>query len=311
MGLGRQWLRPEGMLESMDLNRYRSAAVMRASLWVLLLVLALSGCTTLDRIPEMLPAAGYVDSDGLQIHYQRFGQGPPLVLVHGWGADIQSNWVDSGWIEALSPYRTVLAIDVRGHGRSDKPHALAPYSYAAMSQDVLAVLDAHQFARAELMGYSMGSFIGAHLLGHVPERFSAMVLGGIGDETAESAAQGAIIGEALRAPDLASVEHPLGKAVREFVEASPANDLLALAYSAEQMWPEGYPLRIAGSGIANAQYPVLIVNGENDHPYVGSADRLAAALPNGRHVRIPGEDHLSVVADPRFKTMVLEFLRSR
>ena len=296
------------MFEFMDAIKNQRCVRVASALLVLLLVIG--GCAINDRRPVALPTSGFVDSDGLQIHYQRFGQGPPLLLVHGWGADIQSNWIDSGWIEALRPHRTIWAIDVRGHGRSDKPHVLGPYSYEAMSHDVLAVMDAFGMATAELMGYSMGAFIGAHLLGHASHRFTAMVLGGIGDETDQSAAQGAVIAAALRAPDPADIANPLGKAVRDFVAESPDSDLLALAYSAEKMWPEGYPLVIAGAGIVDAQFPVLIVNGSEDHPYVDSADRLADALPDGRHVRIPEADHLSVVADPRFKSVVLAFLQN-
>lgn len=180
-----------------------------------------------------------------------------------------------------------------------------------MSQDVLAVMDALQIARADFMGYSMGAFMGAYLLGHHPQRFSAMVLGGIGDETAASAAQGAVIAAALRAASLNEITDPMGRAVRSFVETNPDNDLEALAYSAQQMWPEGYPLQIAGAGLADAELPVLIVNGSNDHPYVDSADQLAAALRNGQHVRIPDVDHLTAVADERFKERVIEFLTER
>jgi pimeloyl-ACP methyl ester carboxylesterase len=255
-----------------------------------------------------VPQSGFIESKGLQIYFKRFGAGQPMILVHGWGADTRSNWVDSGWIEVLETHRMVISIDIRGHGKSDKPHALPPYSYAAMSQDVLAVMEAHGIEEADFMGYSMGSFIGAYLLGHHPERFTSMILGGIGDETESSAAQGGAIAQALRAPDLASISDAAGKRIRAFVESNPGNDLESLAYSALKMWPEGYPLKIAGSNIAQAQFPVLIVNGENDHPYVDSADQLAAALPNARHLRITGTDHLTTVSDERFKKAVVEFL---
>jgi len=132
--------------------------------------------------------SGYIESDGLQIYYQQVGEGPPLMLVHGWGTDAQSNWVDTGWVKVLEELRTVVSIDVRGHGRSDKPYALEPYSYAAMSRDVLNVMDALNISKTDFMGYSMGSFMGAYLLGHYPHRFTVMVLGRIGDETESSAA---------------------------------------------------------------------------------------------------------------------------
>ena len=161
--------------------------------------------------------SGYAVVHGLQIYYQIFGAGSPLVLVHGWGADSESHWVESGWVKLLSENRMVIAIDVRGHGRSDKPHALEPYSYAQMSADVIAVMDELELRRVDFMGYSMGAFMGAYLLGHHPERFRSMVLGGIGDESDSTAELGSVIAQALQAENVENIEHPYGKAVRAFV----------------------------------------------------------------------------------------------
>jgi pimeloyl-ACP methyl ester carboxylesterase len=255
--------------------------------------------------------SGFIDSDGLQIYYEQVGTGLPMILVHGWGADTQSNWVDTGWVNALKHHRTVISIDVRGHGKSAKPHTLGPYSYAEMSRDVLNVMDALTVEKADFMGYSMGSFMGAYLLGHYPERFTSMVLGGIGNETQSSAAQGSVIARALRATDPASIDNSAGKSVRRFVETNPNNDLEALACSALKMWPEGYPLKIAGEHIGQADFPVLIVNGDQDYPYVDSADDIAAALPRARHKKLPGADHLSAVTHPLFKDIVIDFLNAR
>jgi len=257
-----------------------------------------------------LSLSGYTISDGLQIYFEQSGIGPPMILVHGWGSDTQHNWVDTGWISLLGKHRTVISIDVRGHGKSDKPYSLAPYSYAAMSGDVIAVMNELDIDTADFLGYSMGSFMGAHLLGHQAQRFTSMVLGGIGDETDLSAAQGTSIAQALRASNLADINSAAGRSVRKFVEANPNNDLAALAFSALKMWPEGYPLNIAGPNIRLAQFPVLIINGENDRPYVDSADELAAALPNGKHIRIAGTDHLTTVTDDYFKQVVVDFLLS-
>jgi hypothetical protein len=82
----------------------------------------------------------------------------------------------------------------------------------------------------------MGSLMGAHLLGHHPERFIAMVLGGTGDEAELSAAQGSVIAQALRVPDLLSISNPADKNIRKFVESNPNNDLESLADSALKMW---------------------------------------------------------------------------
>ena len=230
-----------------------------------------------------------------------------MVLVHGWGADAHSNWVETGWTSALSAIRTVITLDVRGHGQSDKPHTEAPYSYTAMSADVLSVMDALAVERCDFLGYSMGAFMGAWLLGHRPERFRRMVLGGIGNETEESAAMGEVIADALRATDLANA-HPYGRSVRQFVETLPHNDPEALACSAARMWPEGRPAEVAGSGASQANLPVLIVNGEEDEPYVSSAHEFARVLPHARMETLPGCDHLTAVSNSRFKDVVLRFL---
>jgi len=231
-----------------------------------------------------------------------------MVLVHGWGSDSDNNWVKSGWVDSLTPHRTVIILDVRGHGKSDKPHALESYSYAGMCSDVLAVLDQLGIKICDFMGYSMGSFMGAYLLGHHPERFSSMVLGGIGNETEATAAQGELIAQALRAENVSDIKNVYGKQVRAYVDANPNSDLESLAFSASKMWPEGYPLRIAGPGISKAQFPILIVNGEDDHPYVDTADLLTEALPDAHHLTIPDTDHMTVVADARFKQAVVEFI---
>jgi pimeloyl-ACP methyl ester carboxylesterase len=251
----------------------------------------------------------FADSDGLRIHYACFGAGRPIVLVHGWGSDLEHNWVQTGWVDALRDVRRVVALDVRGHGRSEKPHVQAAYGYRAMSRDVIVVMDALGIERADLLGYSMGSFMAACLLADAPDRFSAMVLGGIGDETPESAAACHAIAAALRGPADALPPDPFGRAVRAFVLGNPRNDdLEALALSALAMWPEGYPLQLAGARLREVDVPVLVVNGADDRPYVASDGRLVAAIPGARLVRIPGCDHLSAVADPRFKAATRAFL---
>ena len=225
-------------------------------------------------------SSGFAESDGLRIHYEIFGEGPPLVLVHGWGSDTKQNWIDTGWVDTLKTQRRLISIDVRGHGQSDKPHDAKAYSYEAMSHDVLAVMDHLQIAKADLMGYSMGSFMGAYLLGHHADRFTAMILGGIGDETEESKSACTLIAAVLREPDPAKITDPVGRLYRSYVDSNPNNtDHEALAISALAMWPDGYPVAFGGEGLGRVSIPVLIVNGSNDHP-----DRKSTRL-NSSHIQ--------------------------
>lgn len=257
----------------------------------------------------MMKPMSYFESDGLTIHFESWGAGHPMILVHGWGSDIRGNWIDTGWVEALSPHRRVIAFDCRGHGKSDKPHEQALYGYHPLSRDVIALMDHLEIQAADYLGYSMGAFMGAALLRNHSGRFTSMVLGGIGDETAESAAACETIAAALRAPDVASIEDVASRAYRRFVSANPDNDLEALALSALQMWREGFPLELAGTNPNAAGSPVLIVNGTEDRPYVDTGRKLAHAIPAASLHEIPGTDHMTAVPHPDFKRATLAFIK--
>lgn len=252
-------------------------------------------------------SSGFFDSNGLQIHYEIFGQGNPMILVHGWSSDLKQNWVETGWVEALQTVRQVIALDCRGHGQSDKPYDQNVYSYGIMAQDVLNLMDYLNIAKADIFGYSMGAFMAVYLLGYNKERFTSVILGGIGDETEESV-DASFIAEALRTNDPSQITNPMGKLYRAFVELNPNNDLEALALSALQMWPEGFPIKLGGIGLTDVDIPVLIINGKNDYPYVKSDDKLAEAIPGSKLVRIPNKNHLTVISDSWFKDEILTFL---
>jgi hypothetical protein len=83
-----------------------------------------------------------VESAGVPIHYEIAGEGPPIVLVHGFMSSMNS-WVQTGWVEFLvARGRSVVRMDVRGHGKSGKPHDPTAYENSRMPDDVLAVMDA-------------------------------------------------------------------------------------------------------------------------------------------------------------------------
>jgi pimeloyl-ACP methyl ester carboxylesterase len=250
----------------------------------------------------------------LHIHHSVHGpaSGPPIVLVHGWGLDARRNWVDTGWVDALvADGRRAVLLDVRGHGRSDKPLVEAAYRYGAMADDVVQVMDELELATADYLGYSLGAFVGAALLGSPQEgrsRFRSMVLGGIGEETAESSAACEPIAAALRADDASAITDPLGRAYRAFVDLDPTSDREALAVAALGMWPDGHPLELGGDGLRRAEVPVLVVNGSEDRPYIDTVQPFVDALRHSELVVIDGTDHLTTVSDPRFKAVTMEFL---
>ena len=77
----------------------------------------------------------FFDSGGVRIRYLERGAGAPLVLVHGFTANIERAWVETGIVENLARDHRVIALDLRGHGKSGKPHQAAglPMSWRSMS----------------------------------------------------------------------------------------------------------------------------------------------------------------------------------
>lgn len=120
------------------------------------------------------------DSNGVPIHYEVFGEGRSIVLAHGFGANLRTNWVVTGWVESLTPLRQVILFDCRGHGRSGRPSDPAAYAPAEMTDDVTRLMDHLGIDQADVGGYSMGGGIALRALACHPQRFTAGVVGGVG-----------------------------------------------------------------------------------------------------------------------------------
>jgi len=119
----------------------------------------------------------FISNDGIRIHYEVEGNGPPLVLQHGLSDSIES-WYEFGYVERLKDDFQLIMIDERGHGESDKPHDPAAYHPKLMTSDVLAVLDRRGLAKVYYCGYSLGCLIGFELAKRAPERIHAFMMGG-------------------------------------------------------------------------------------------------------------------------------------
>jgi pimeloyl-ACP methyl ester carboxylesterase len=119
----------------------------------------------------------YANHQGIRIHYQIDGEGPPLVLHHGFTSSLKS-WYINGYVEALRHDYQLILVDARGHGASDKPHDPAAYTLSLQAGDVVAILDALHLRTAHFWGYSMGGQIGFGMAKYAPERLHALIIGG-------------------------------------------------------------------------------------------------------------------------------------
>ncbi len=242
-------------------------------------------------------------SNGVEINYVDEGEGPPVVLVHGFASSLDGNWRAPGVIDALlAAGRRVIALDCRGHGKSGKPHDPAAYGGTAMADDVIALMDHLGVVKADLAGYSMGGFMSATLLVRNPDRFHSVILAGVGDGLLGgwSAARGESIARALESGDPGVTVDPTARGFRAFAEAS-GNDLAALAAVQRAFRGDFDPAKLG-----EATLPVMVLIGEVD-TLVGPAAKLAAAIPGARHVLIPG-DHLTAVGQPQFRQAIVDFL---
>jgi pimeloyl-ACP methyl ester carboxylesterase len=240
--------------------------------------------------------------DGVEIAFLDEGEGEPIVLVHGFASTAQVNWLHPGWIATLTRAgRRVIALDNRGHGASSKLYDPAAYHSARMAEDVRALLDHLDVPRADVMGYSMGARITAFFALAHPSRLRRAVLGGLGIRLVDGVGLPESIALALEAPSLAQVSDPTGHMFRAFAEQTKS-DLKALAACIR-----GSRQTLTREEVAAIRAPVLVAVGTKD-TIAGSAQELAALLPSGTPLDIPGRDHMLAVGDKVFKSAVLTFL---
>jgi pimeloyl-ACP methyl ester carboxylesterase len=125
------------------------------------------------------PAMQTFDANGVKIAYFVQGKGEPVVLIHGWLSSAGINWTLPGTAALLAKDFQVIALDVRGHGLSDKPAKEEAYG-TELVQDVVRLLDRLKIKKAHIVGYSMGGIIAGNLLAKHPDRVLSGTLGGMG-----------------------------------------------------------------------------------------------------------------------------------
>jgi pimeloyl-ACP methyl ester carboxylesterase len=239
----------------------------------------------------------------VEIAFLDEGEGEPILLVHGFASSKEFNWVNPGWFTTLKGAgRRVIALDNRGHGQSTKLYDPADYHTERMVDDARALLDHLGVPQADVMGYSMGARIAAFLAAMHPDRVRSIVLGGLGLHLVDGVGLPESIAEALEAPSLADVTDPQGRTFRAFADQT-RSDRRALAACIR-----GSRQVMAREKASSIKTPTLVAVGTKD-PIAGSAEELAAIMPNARVLPIPGRDHMLAVGDKVYKAGVLQFLQ--
>lgn len=248
-----------------------------------------------------------LDRDGVQIHYEVTGNGPAVLLTHGFSASahmfagVAADLADAG--------HTAVTWDIRGHARSDSPADPAAYSAALAVGDMVAVLDAAGVDRAVVLGHSLGGYLSLELLLAHPGRVRALVLVGTGPGYRQDEARddwnrmAERMGAAFETRGLDA----LGRS--EEVAAGVHRDARGLALAARGILTQRDGRVMAAlPGIA---VPTLVVVGEHDAPFVGSARYMAGKIPGARLAVVPAAGHAPNISQPAaFAAELRSFLTS-
>ena len=244
----------------------------------------------------------HFSSGGVEIAYDESGAGAPILLIHGFGSNHAVNWQSTTWVGTLTHAgRRVIAMDVRGHGRSGRLYDPAAYDPWTMAGDAANLIDHLGLGAVDVMGYSMGARIAACLAIDYPEKVRTLVIGGMGAALLERIGGEEEIAAALRAPSLDDVTGDVGRAYRKFAEQTQS-DREALAACII-----GQRAAIPAGRLKEIAVPVLVAVGEKDR-VAGSPHALAALIPGAEALVIPNRDHMLATGDRAFKAGVLDFL---
>ncbi|APU29333.1 3-oxoadipate enol-lactonase [Ectopseudomonas alcaliphila JAB1] len=255
----------------------------------------------------------YFDNDGCQLHYEEYGHGSPLLLVHGLGSSTR-DWEYQ--IPVLAQHYRVLALDVRGHGRSDKPRET--YRIADFAEDVAALIEHLQLPPVHLVGISMGGMIGFQLGVDRPELLRSLTIVNSGPEVkAKSARDWLEIAKRWTLSRLLSLD-TIAKALGKLLFPKPQQ--AELRRKIEERWPQNDKRAylasldaIIGWGVRERldriTCPTLVISADHDYTPVERKREYVAEMPNARLLVIENSRHATPLDQPeRFNNALLAFL---
>jgi pimeloyl-ACP methyl ester carboxylesterase len=248
-----------------------------------------------------------IDRDGVKIYYEVHGDGPPLILTHGYSST-SAMW--NGQVTALSRNHKLVLWDMRGHGQSDYPEDPAAYSETLTVGDIAALLDEVGAKTAIVGGLSLGGYMSLAFYRAHPERVAALLIIDTGPGFKKDDAREAWNRRAFDTAERFEREglEVLQSASRERSTVSH-RDATGLARAARGMLTQRDARVI--ELLPNIKVPSLIVVGADDTPFLAASDYMAAKIPGAKKVVIPAAGHAVNIDQPQvFIDAVLPFLDS-
>lgn len=244
--------------------------------------------------------------NGIQVHYEAIGNGPSVLLTHGYSATSRM-WRPQE--EAVSERFRLITWDMRGHGETESPDDPAQYSEALTIADMLGLLDLLEVDKAVVGGLSLGGFMSlAFHLAH-PERVRALVLCDTGPGYRNPEARAGWNKAAERRAQQFEERglDALGGSTEVRATAKYHRSAQGLAHAARGMLAQ-FDARIIDH-LPEINVPTLVIVGANDEPFLGASEYMAARIPGARLEVIADAGHAANIDQPDlFNAELLKFL---
>ena len=251
-----------------------------------------------DSLSAKFPVySNYFSSfDGTKIYYETRGAGKPVLLVHGF-ISTSTSWKRGRiYYDLLNAGYKVIILDMRGNGKSDKPHDSTAYDNDAEAKDIILLMHRLKIKQYSAVGYSRGSIITARLL-VLDKRVVNAVMGGMGtDFTNPNWPRRIMFYHAMMGDSI-----PELKGAVDYVKQQHL-DQLALAYLQRSQPSTSKEI------LSEIKTPVLVICGDKDSDN-GSAADLAKLLPDAEYATVPG-DHNHASATSEFSNAVIKFFKT-
>ena len=255
-------------------------------------------------------------TDDIELQCLQQGEGPPVLLLHGFANSAAVNWRVPRFLQHLARTFHVIAVDMRGHGSSSAP--VLPQAYGLeLVQDVARVLDRLGVERAHLVGISLGGFVALKAASVIPDRLRSVVILGAGwmdieDRSFADALSGAA-GTLERGQGIAPLAVLLGGDRPSTTIWHRALVWILTRFFARKLalaaMIRALPvLALSKQEVARIKTPVAVIAGSRD-TFIVEARALARALPRAELSVIEGAGHIDLILRPRVRALVAEFLR--
>jgi len=241
------------------------------------------------------PGKFYVSHDNTKIYYEVAGDGEPVVLIPGFMNTCESWKRTPLYHDLVAAGYKVVTVDMRGNGKSDKPHSLKAYQDDAEAKDIMGLMKMLRLKKYTVIGYSRGAIIASRVLVK-SKRAKAAVIGGMGTGFMDTAwTRRKMFYRALSGEPVKELE-----GVLDYIKKNNL-DQVALAYS------QGGQPSTSAKEFARIKKPVLVICGEKDGDHA-EAEKLSSMIPRSVFTTVPG-DHNNAMRTQEFATAVMTFMR--